>query len=103
MPERNVEEAKRLLEEAGLGGGFKTTLVSLNNTSVVDACQVVQAQLAEIGIEIEVQPTDSGTYWSLGHRVGRRLVEGYPDGLPGMDLRPRSEACDAVVRVQPGR
>ena len=66
LPERNVEEAKRLLEEAGLGGGFKTTLVSLNNTSVVDACQVVQAHLAEVGIEVEVQPTDSGTYWSLG-------------------------------------
>lgn len=66
LPERNIEEAKRLLEEAGLGGGFKTTLVSLNNTSVVDACQVVQAQLAEVGIEVEVQPTDSGTYWSLG-------------------------------------
>ena len=66
LPARDVEGAKKLLAEAGLPDGFKTTLVSLNNTSVVDACQVVQAQLAEVGIEVEVQPTDSGTYWSLG-------------------------------------
>ena len=66
LPGRDVEGAKKLLADAGFPDGFKTTLVSLNNTSVVDACQVVQAQLAEVGIEVEVQPTDSGTYWSLG-------------------------------------
>lgn len=66
LPARDVEGARKLLAEAGFPDGFRTTLVSLNNTSVVDACQVVQAHLAEVGIEVEVQPTDSGTYWSLG-------------------------------------
>ena len=66
IPPRDVEGAKQLLAEAGLADGFKTTLVCLNNTSVVDACQVAQANLAEVGIDVEVLPTDSGTYWSLG-------------------------------------
>ena len=66
LPARDVEGAKALLAEAGFPNGFKTKIVSLNNTSVVDACQVVQSNLAEIGVEVEVQPTDSGTYWSLG-------------------------------------
>jgi len=66
IPGRDVEGAKALLAEAGFPNGFSTTLVSLNNTSVVDASQVVQANLAEIGIEVEVLPTESGTYWSLG-------------------------------------
>ena len=66
LPPRDIAGAKKLLAEAGFPNGFKTTLASLNNTSVVDASQVVQANLAEVGIEVEVQPTDSGTYWSLG-------------------------------------
>ena len=66
LPARDIEGAKKLLAEAGFPNGFKTKIVSLNNTSVVDACQVVQANLAEVGVEVEVVPTDSGTYWSLG-------------------------------------
>lgn len=65
-PERNLDEARRLLAEAGHPDGFKTTLAVLNNTDRVSIAQVVQANLAEAGIEVEVIPYESGVYWVLG-------------------------------------
>jgi peptide/nickel transport system substrate-binding protein len=66
LPPRDVEGARRLLAEAGLANGFKTTLVTLNNTTDLTVCQVVQANLADIGVEVEIQPVDGGVYWDLG-------------------------------------
>ena len=65
-PGRNVEEAKRLLAEAGYPDGFKTTIALINSTDRVSAAQVMQANLAEVGIELDIQPLDDGTYWTLG-------------------------------------
>ena len=64
--ERDLDEARRLLAEAGFPDGFQTTLAVLSNTDKVAMAQVVQANLAEVGIEVEVLPYDSGRYWSLG-------------------------------------
>lgn len=63
---RDLDEARRLLAEAGLADGFKCTLSVLNDTDRVSACQIIQANLAEVGIEVEIIPYDSGSYWSLG-------------------------------------
>ena len=65
-PGRDVEEAKRLLAEAGYPDGFKTTIALINSTDRVSAAQVMQANLAEVGIELDIQPLDDGTYWTLG-------------------------------------
>ena len=62
----DLEKARALLAEAGVADGFKCTLSVLNQTDRVSACQILQAQLAQIGIEVEILPYDSGTYWSLG-------------------------------------
>lgn len=64
--ERDVEAAKALLAEAGLAGGFKTTLSIENRTDMVSAAQIIQASLAEAGIEVEIDVQDSGAFWSLG-------------------------------------
>jgi peptide/nickel transport system substrate-binding protein len=63
---RDVAGAKKLLAEAGKSGGFKCNLASLNKTERLSAAQVIQANLAEIGIEVQINMHDSGTYWSLG-------------------------------------
>jgi peptide/nickel transport system substrate-binding protein len=62
---RDVEGARRLLEEAG-ASGLDLTLDVLNKAERTAAAQVVQANLAEVGIDVEIRPHDSGTFWTLG-------------------------------------
>lgn len=62
----NIEKAQALLAEAGLGDGFKTTLDVHNTTDHVSAAQVIQANLATIGVEVQINSHDSGTFWTLG-------------------------------------
>ena len=66
LTERDPEAARELLAEAGYGGGFKTKLNVLNKATFVTMAQVVQANLAEIGIEVEINQLDSGTWWTMG-------------------------------------
>lgn len=63
---RNVDAAKKLLLEAGKSSGFQCSLDILNITDRLTAAQIIQANLAEIGIEVQINAHDSGTYWSLG-------------------------------------
>ena len=61
----NPDEAKALLAEAGVSGltvEFKT----LNEAYRVTAAQIVQANLADVGITCEIIPLDSGPFWNLG-------------------------------------
>jgi peptide/nickel transport system substrate-binding protein len=61
----NPEEAKALLAEAGVSDlslEFKT----LNESYRLTAAQVVQANLADVGIKLEIIPVDSGPFWNLG-------------------------------------
>jgi peptide/nickel transport system substrate-binding protein len=62
---RDVAAAKKLLAEAG-AGGLKVTLAVLNNTDSVTGAQVIQANLAEAGIDAQITPYESGTFWNLG-------------------------------------
>lgn len=64
--ERDVEGAKALLEEAGYGGGFPIRLTLLNKPYFQTMALVAQANLAEIGISVELEVLDGGTYWSMG-------------------------------------
>ncbi len=61
----NPDEAKALLAEAGVSDlslEFKT----LNETYRVTAAQIVQANLADVGIKLDIIPLDSGPFWNLG-------------------------------------
>jgi peptide/nickel transport system substrate-binding protein len=66
VEKRDVQAAKKLLAEAGLPDGFEATLSVLNESDQMSAAQVVQANLAEVGIKTEIIPYDSGAFWSLG-------------------------------------
>jgi len=65
MAPRDLEGAKKLMAESGKSG-VKATLAILNKTERLSAAQVIQANLAEIGIEVQIDAHDSGTFWSLG-------------------------------------
>ena len=64
-PPRDLEGARALLEEAGVED-LALTLDILNKTERTAAAQVIQANLAELGIAVEIRPHDSGTFWTLG-------------------------------------
>ncbi len=65
-PNRDVAQARELLAEAGFPDGFKTTLTSQNTINYLARSQIVQANLAEIGIEVEIFGYESGAFWSIG-------------------------------------
>ncbi len=65
-PRPNLEEARRLLAEAGHADGFACTLDIEAKTERLLAAQVIQANLAQIGIRVQINQHDSGTFWSLG-------------------------------------
>ncbi|MER9390368.1 ABC transporter substrate-binding protein [Mesorhizobium sp. M0435] len=65
-PEGDLAKAKEFLEKAGVSDltlSIDCTNDSLNST----IAQTVQAQLSQIGISVEVNARDSGTFWSLGN------------------------------------
>lgn len=59
--EFDVEKAKELLAQAGYPDGFKTTLWASGDVRNRIA-QIVQANLAEIGIEVEIELLEWGAY-----------------------------------------
>ncbi len=61
----DVAQAKALVAEAG-AGGLALELKTLNQQDRVVAAQIIQANLADIGIEVKVIPLDSGPFWSIG-------------------------------------
>jgi peptide/nickel transport system substrate-binding protein len=63
--QRDVEAAKALLAEAGVSDLTLTIDVGLETENLTIA-QVVQASLAEIGINVVINQRDSATFWTLG-------------------------------------
>ncbi len=57
--------AKSLIDEAG-ASGLNLTLRTLNNQERVLAATIIQANLAEIGINVTVMPLDAGPFWEMG-------------------------------------
>lgn len=65
--EYNVEEAKKLLAEAGFENGFETELYTMSNPrpympEPVKIAEAIQADLAEVGITAEIVSTEWATY-----------------------------------------
>ena len=73
--ERDVEGAKALLKEAGQDGGFSTRLTVLNKAVAQSTAAVVQANLAEIGIDVQIDALDEGAYWAYGENDASKDLE----------------------------
>lgn len=58
----NIQKAKKLLAEAGYPNGFKTKLYGKNEEAWVDCMTVIQALLAEIGIDVELVILEGGDF-----------------------------------------
>jgi peptide/nickel transport system substrate-binding protein len=79
FPKRDIEKAKRLLKEAGLENGFETEFSNESmNQQRRDFAEVIQAQLAEIGIRVRMNVMDV-TQWvsTISAGEGYMTVYGY--------------------------
>ena len=59
------DAARALIAEAG-AEGTKITLKTINLPDRMAAAQIIQANLADVGLEIEIVPMDAGPFWNLG-------------------------------------
>jgi len=64
LPQKpDLDRARELLAEAGYPGGFKTVISTVNRTANQSVAMIVAAHLSQVGIEAEVEPLESGTFW----------------------------------------
>src|SRR2546428_1216693 len=96
----NPKEAKRLLAEAGYAKGLKT---QLNTTSgygrdLIDAAQLVQRYLKEVGIEAELKIQEYGAYQAT---TGQGQFEGLAMGPYGGSFEPDSALYGPYTPDQP--
>lgn len=57
--------ARELLAEAGVAG-LELTIRTLNTQERMLTAQIIQANLATVGVTVSVLPLDSGSYWEMG-------------------------------------
>ncbi|MER8407724.1 ABC transporter substrate-binding protein [Mesorhizobium sp. M1307] len=92
-PEGDLAKAKEFLGKAGVSD-LNLTIDCLNDSTNSTIAGMVQAQLAQIGITVEVNTQDSGSFWSLGmESEGERWkdiqlflmkFDGFPDPSPAV-------------------
>lgn len=62
---KDVEKAKALLAEAGYGNGLDIDFFYGENTMNSKLGQALQSMFAEIGVNLELKPVETGTWWQL--------------------------------------
>lgn len=68
--EYNIEKAKELLAEAGYpNGGLKLKLMAKDMDEYRTTCQVIQANLAQIGIEVEILCYENALYQTYRYQA----------------------------------
>lgn len=64
-PEGDLEKAREYLAKAGVEN-LTLTIDALNQNTFSTIAEMVQAQLSQIGIQVEVNVQDSGSFWTIG-------------------------------------
>ncbi|MEC1522635.1 glutathione ABC transporter substrate-binding protein [Neobacillus niacini] len=60
--EYNLNEAKKLLAEAGYPDGLETTLKTMDSKERINMAEVLQSQLKGIGIKVNIEVLEYGTF-----------------------------------------
>src|SRR2546426_77017 len=96
----NPKEAKRLLAEAGYAKGLKTQLTTTSGygRDLIDAAQLVQRFLKEVGIEAELKIQEYGAYQAT---TGQGQFEGLAMGPYGGSFEPDSALYGPYTPNQP--
>jgi peptide/nickel transport system substrate-binding protein len=77
VPQReiNVEQARQLLADAGMGDGFSVKLESWQGFEIPDLAVLVQNAAEAIGVTVELQITDDGAYYGDFTYGGSRWLD----------------------------
>jgi peptide/nickel transport system substrate-binding protein len=76
IPAPDIERAKQLLADAGYPDGFSTTITSWSQYSFLSApAVVIQEQLAQIGIQAELNLVENATMIEQVHAPGNRTFD----------------------------
>ncbi len=94
---RDVEEAKRLLAEAGFPGGFEITLTTPDQLGMPDAAVLVKEQLADIGVTVNVQVRSESLYYGTNEWLDA------PFGITSWTTRPTPQFYVDVMLVCDGK
>lgn len=73
--QRNVDEAKALLAQSGVTLPLTLKLTVLNEPAFQNMGLVAQALLSEVGINIEIDQREAGTFWSSGKAESGEQLE----------------------------
>lgn len=85
----DTEEAQRLLAEAGYPDGFSVEMLTQSGELEVRKAEVLKSQLAEIGVEVEIRPTE----------LTQAVTEMFKQGSSGMFFAygvNRADIADAI-------
>src|SRR2546425_2217197 len=96
----NPQEARRLLAKAGYPQGLKTTLTTTGGygRDLIDAAQMVQRYLKEVGLEAELKLQEYGAYQAT---TGQGKFEGMAMGPYGGGWEPDSPLYGPYTPDQP--
>ncbi len=64
-PERNIEQAKQLLAEAGVATPLKITLMTTNAPDAIRTGEVIKSMAAEAGFDVTINPVEFATALNL--------------------------------------
>jgi peptide/nickel transport system substrate-binding protein len=89
VPQRvaDTEQARQLLADAGKSGGFEVELSTWDNYEMPQVAQLLQSAAQEVGVNITLNVTDAGTYYSdfwLNSPIG--ITDYGPRGVPNVFL-----------------
>jgi len=92
----NPEKAKALLTEAGYPDGFKAETVTTSDAASIDFASVVVSYLADIGVELEINPYEYATYNGIiyGRSYKHTIAAAQGNSNPFAVLRSRIRPTD---------
>jgi peptide/nickel transport system substrate-binding protein len=64
--EQDLEQARQLLADAGMGDGFSVQLDTWNGFEIPDLAELVKNNAQEIGVTLNLKITDAATYYGDG-------------------------------------
>jgi peptide/nickel transport system substrate-binding protein len=94
------EKAKELLAEAGYPDGFKTFCVTSNTTAAVDILSIIQADLAKVDIDMEIQALEPSVYRNIwSNRAIEEMGYCYAAGSPTEHTATRPTGIENFVHI----
>jgi len=80
--EYDVEKAKKLMAEAGYPNGFEITAFIATGANMPEMMTMIQADLAKIGIKVNIEQTDFGSWLPrlTQYKMGLLPISSRPDG-----------------------